>query len=189
MNIFFLVPIRGIAIQAIRQLLPHESGVSAGRRLGRIEQGWASPPHHGRRNGTGLVVAHDVAEARGVTFARGDRAIIKDLTTTINRGDRVGVIGPNGSGKTTLLNVLGGIYKPTFGRIFFDGEDVTQLRPHRRAQRGIGRTFQSVRLFKGMNVLENIIVGAERLGSEVVLSSIGAEQHCLAALDFVRHFA
>jgi branched-chain amino acid transport system permease protein len=96
------------------------------------------------------------------------------------------LVGPNGSGKTTLLNVLSGIYKPTTGRLFFDGQPVTRLLPHERAGRGIGRTFQNVRLFTSMSILENIIVGAERPGNAVAIGSNGVEQHALAALDFVR---
>jgi branched-chain amino acid transport system permease protein len=95
------------------------------------------------------------------------------------------LIGPNGSGKTTLLNVLSGIYKPTGGRIFFYGRDVTRLPPHERAGRGIGRTFQNIRLFTAMSVFDNVLVGAERPGNEVSASLVGLEQHALAALDFV----
>jgi branched-chain amino acid transport system permease protein len=96
------------------------------------------------------------------------------------------LVGPNGSGKTTLLNVLSGIYKPTKGRLFFEDQPVTRLLPHERTGRGIGRTFQNVRLFKSMSVLENAIIGAERPGNGVAVGSSGVEQHALAALDFVR---
>ena len=83
------------------------------------------------------------------------------------------------------MNVLSGIYKPAKGRLLFDGQDVTRLLPHERAKRGIGRTFQTARLFTSMSVLENIIVGAERPGNAVAIGSNGVEQHALAALDFV----
>jgi branched-chain amino acid transport system ATP-binding protein len=69
------------------------------------------------------------------------------------------VIGPNGAGKTTFFNVLTGIYKPTSGRIVFNGEDITGLRPDQITQRGIARTFQNIRLFNNMTVLENVLVG------------------------------
>jgi branched-chain amino acid transport system permease protein len=111
---------------------------------------------------------------------------VDEVELSVHRNTVHALVGPNGSGKTTLLNVLSGIYKPTNGRLFFGGEQVTRLLPHQRAQRGIGRTFQSVRLFSGMSVLENIIVGAERPGSALAAGSTGAEQHGLAALDFVR---
>jgi branched-chain amino acid transport system permease protein len=110
---------------------------------------------------------------------------VDEVELSVRRNTVHALVGPNGSGKTTLLNVLRGIYKPTNGRLFFDGHAVTRLLPHERAGRGIGRTFQNVRLFSGMSVLENIIVGAERPGNEVALGPTGMEQHALAALDFV----
>ena len=111
---------------------------------------------------------------------------LDEVELSVRRNTVHALVGPNGSGKTTLLNVLSGLYKPTNGRLFFDGQAVTRLQPHERAGRGIGRTFQNVRLFTSMSVLGNIIVGAERPGNEVAVGSTGAEQHALAALDFVR---
>ena len=110
---------------------------------------------------------------------------VDEVELSVGRNTVHALVGPNGSGKTTLLNVLSGIYKPTTGRLFFDGQPVTRLLPHERAGRGIGRTFQNVRLFTSMSVLENIIVGAERPGNAVAVGSNGVEQHALAALDFV----
>lgn len=72
------------------------------------------------------------------------------------------LIGPNGSGKTTMLNVLNGIYRPTGGTALFDGRDITHVPAHRRARLGIGRTFQNIRLFPGMTILNNVIIGAEQ---------------------------
>ena len=111
---------------------------------------------------------------------------VDEVELSVRRNTVHALVGPNGSGKTTLLNVLSGIYKPRNGQLFFDGQAVTRLLPHERAGRGIGRTFQNVRLFTAMSVLENIIVGAERPGNEVTVGSTGVEQHALAALDFVR---
>jgi branched-chain amino acid transport system ATP-binding protein len=71
----------------------------------------------------------------------------------------VSLIGPNGAGKTTFFNMLTGVYKPTAGRIVFDGEDVTAKPPHAVTARGIGRTFQNIRLFQNMTALENVLVG------------------------------
>jgi branched-chain amino acid transport system permease protein len=110
---------------------------------------------------------------------------VDEVELSVRRNTVHALVGPNGSGKTTFLNVLSGIYKPTNGRLVFDGQAVTRLLPHERAGRGIGRTFQNVRLFNARSVLENIIVGAERPGNEVALDSTGVEQHALAALDFV----
>ena len=69
------------------------------------------------------------------------------------------MIGPNGAGKTTFFNMLTGVYKPTAGRIVLDGEDVTGMPPHAITERGIGRTFQNIRLFQNMTALENVLVG------------------------------
>jgi branched-chain amino acid transport system permease protein len=97
------------------------------------------------------------------------------------------LIGPNGSGKTTLLNVLSGIYRPTGGRVEFDGSEITQLKPFQRAGHGLGRTFQNIRLFGDMNVLDNVRVGAERPGNVIKdgLAGDPVERRALAALEFV----
>jgi branched-chain amino acid transport system ATP-binding protein len=78
---------------------------------------------------------------------------------TIPRGTVISLIGPNGAGKTTFFNMLTGVYKPTAGRILFDGEDVTGKPPHAITEKGIGRTFQNIRLFQNMTALENVLVG------------------------------
>src|ERR687884_482053 len=82
-----------------------------------------------------------------------------DVDFTIPRGAVVSLIGPNGAGKTTFFNMLTGVYKPTAGQIVFDGVDVTGKPPHAITERGIGRTFQNIRLFQNMTALENVLVG------------------------------
>src|SRR5207302_6001031 len=77
----------------------------------------------------------------------------------VPRGAIVSLIGPNGAGKTTFFNMLTGVYRPTAGRIVFDGEDLTGKPPHAFTERGIGRTFQNIRLFQNMTGLENVLVG------------------------------
>ncbi len=74
-------------------------------------------------------------------------------------GGILAIIGPNGAGKTTLINVVNGVYHPSPGRIFLEGQDITHLSPHRIAGLGIARTFQNVTLFRGMSVLDNIMLG------------------------------
>jgi branched-chain amino acid transport system ATP-binding protein len=81
------------------------------------------------------------------------------VSVDVHEGEIVAVIGPNGAGKTTLLNAISGVYHPARGRILFDGQDRTFLRPSRVATLGIARTFQNVALFRGMSVLDNIMVG------------------------------
>jgi branched-chain amino acid transport system ATP-binding protein len=78
---------------------------------------------------------------------------------TVPRGAIVSLIGPNGAGKTTFFNMLTGVYRPTAGNVWFDGERMTNKPPHAYTQRGIGRTFQNIRLFQNMTALENVMVG------------------------------
>src|SRR6476646_7189099 len=82
------------------------------------------------------------------------------VSLTLRRGEILGLIGPNGSGKTTLVNVVTGVLAITAGRTLVDGTDITGWKSHRIARVGIGRTFQRVRLFGGMTVLENVVVAA-----------------------------
>ena len=83
------------------------------------------------------------------------------------------VIGPNGAGKTSLFNVISGFYKPQAGRVILDGEDITSMKPHTRAYRGMSRTFQNIALFAGMTVLDNVKLGAHtRLTGGVIASGL-----------------
>lgn len=82
-----------------------------------------------------------------------------NVSLQVNKGEIIAVIGPNGAGKTSLLNCISGLYRPSAGRIIFQGRDITRLPPHRRAQLGISRTFQNIELFKHLSVLDNIMLG------------------------------
>lgn len=84
---------------------------------------------------------------------------VSDLTLTVEEGSIVGLIGPNGAGKTTVFNCITGNYTPEQGRIFFAGEAITGLAPHRIVELGIARTFQSIRLFGQLPVIENVLAG------------------------------
>jgi branched-chain amino acid transport system ATP-binding protein len=84
---------------------------------------------------------------------------LQGVSVDVHEAEIVAIIGPNGAGKTTLLNAISGVYHPSRGHIFLDGRDRTFLPPHRVAGLGIARTFQNVALFRGMSVLENIMVG------------------------------
>jgi branched-chain amino acid transport system ATP-binding protein len=94
-----------------------------------------------------------------LTMQFGGLTAVKNLDFTIEEGEIRGLIGPNGAGKTTLFNVISGVYLPTSGRFFFQGRDITVLRPHVTARLGIIRTFQSTTLFKHFTVLRNVMVG------------------------------
>jgi branched-chain amino acid transport system ATP-binding protein len=89
----------------------------------------------------------------------GGLVAVDDIDFTVPEGAIVSLIGPNGAGKTTFFNMLTGVYKPTAGRVSFAGEDLTGKPPHAFTQRGIGRTFQNIRLFQNMTALENVLVG------------------------------
>ncbi len=89
----------------------------------------------------------------------GGLVAVNDVDFAIPRGSIVGLIGPNGAGKTTSFNMITGVYKPTSGLVVFDGEDIAGKPPHAATERGIGRTFQNIRLFQQMTALENVLVG------------------------------
>jgi len=84
---------------------------------------------------------------------------IENLSFTVSRGDIHSIIGPNGAGKTTLFNLITGVYKPSGGRVLFDGATVSGLPPYRLAERGMSRTFQNLQIFFNMTALENVMVG------------------------------
>jgi branched-chain amino acid transport system ATP-binding protein len=117
-------------------------------------------------NGKNLVVAEQLRKEFGGLVAT------DDVDFTIPRGAVVSLIGPNGAGKTTFFNMLTGVYKPTAGRIILDGEEVTGMPPHAITERGIGRTFQNIRLFQNMTALENVLVGMHSRLKGGVLGSI-----------------
>jgi branched-chain amino acid transport system ATP-binding protein len=96
-------------------------------------------------------------ELRGVTKSFGGLIVIDDLDLHVGEGEIVSVIGPNGAGKTTLFNLITGIYRPNTGDVLFAGESVVGLAPHEITNRGIARTFQSLRLFLNMSVKENVM--------------------------------
>jgi branched-chain amino acid transport system ATP-binding protein len=99
-------------------------------------------------------------EVQHVTQRFGGLVANHDVAIRIERGELVGLIGPNGAGKSTLFNLIAGVMRPTEGRIFFDGEDVTDWPATARCARGLARTFQVVKSFDTMSVIDNVIVGA-----------------------------
>lgn len=93
----------------------------------------------------------------GISF--GGLRAVDQLDLKVKKGQIVGLIGPNGAGKTTVFNIVTGVYKPTDGRVLWKGKEINGLPPYRVAERGIMRTFQTIRLFTGMSVLENVLAG------------------------------
>jgi len=112
---------------------------------------------------TGADTAGEVEDAilsaRGISKIFGGLSAVSDVDYAVPRKGIVSIIGPNGAGKTTFFNMLTGLYKPTTGRIAFDGDDITSGRPDRITKLGMARTFQNIRLFGTMSSLENVMVG------------------------------
>jgi branched-chain amino acid transport system ATP-binding protein len=98
-------------------------------------------------------------EARGVSKRFGGVLALNDVSFAIGPGDIYGMIGPNGAGKTTLFNVLTGIYRPDQGRFLLNRKNIERLKPNEIAAAGIARTFQNIRLFANLSVLENVMIG------------------------------
>jgi branched-chain amino acid transport system ATP-binding protein len=105
-------------------------------------------------NGTDRIL-----EASDVSKVFGGLVAVSDVDFSIPRKAIVSIIGPNGAGKTTFFNMLTGLYRPTTGRIVFDGRDITAGRPDRILSMGMSRTFQNIRMFATMSALENVMVG------------------------------
>jgi branched-chain amino acid transport system ATP-binding protein len=101
----------------------------------------------------------NVLEASGITKRFGGLVAVNDVDFAVPHKSIVSLIGPNGAGKTTFFNCMTGLYKPTSGTVMFDGSDITAKAPHIVTQAGVSRTFQNIKLFKTMTVLENVLVG------------------------------
>jgi len=103
----------------------------------------------------------------------GGVAALAGVTLEVNADDFFAIIGPNGAGKTSIFNCISGIYTPSRGRIVFNGQDITRVKPHRRAKLRIARTFQNIALFRGMSVLDNVKIGRHiRLRSGVLACGV-----------------
>jgi len=135
-------------------------------------------------------------EARGLTKYFGGVLALDHLDLAVARNEIVGLIGPNGSGKTTFFNLVTGLDVPDGGRVFFMGRDITGRPAHEIVERGIARTFQTLRLFNNMTVLENVLVGmhartrASAVGAVVRPPSVRAEEAAARewALEVLRIF-
>ncbi|WP_084536824.1 ABC transporter ATP-binding protein [Azospirillum halopraeferens] len=118
----------------------------------------ATPPDR-----AGEAAGNPIFEARNVSLRFGGVRALTEVSFHINKGELFSIIGPNGAGKTSMVNCISGRYRPTEGRVFFKGKDITDMTPNHRASLGIGRTFQNLALFGHMTVLDNIMVGRHHL--------------------------
>ncbi|NLW25691.1 MAG: ABC transporter ATP-binding protein [Clostridia bacterium] len=100
----------------------------------------------------------NLLEVKGITMQFGGLKAVANFNLNIDKNEIVGLIGPNGAGKTTCFNVIAGEYVPTQGKVFFEGRDITKSRPDQITKLGIARTFQNIRLFKDLTVLENVLI-------------------------------
>ncbi len=142
------------------------------------------------------MAENEMLKVEHVTQKFGGLTALSEINIRINRGEIVGVIGPNGAGKTTLFNLITGIYTPAEGRICLEGEDITGKKPYRIAEMGISRTFQNIRLFKKLTVMDNVIIGMHSRTKSNLLDAVfktprrrreekAGVQKALECLDFL----
>ena len=117
------------------------------------------------------MAADTLIEVKNITKHFGGLHAVSDCSLNVRRGSITGLIGPNGAGKTTLFNVVAGAYAPNAGHVYFDGEDVTGLRPHQLFKRGMLRTFQIAHEFSQMTALENLMMVPPGQPGESLLTS------------------
>lgn len=114
----------------------------------------------------------ELLKAQGVSKLFGGLKAVADFDVYINKGELVGLIGPNGAGKTTAFNLLTGVYQASTGSIDFDGKSILGLKPYEITQRGIARTFQNIRLFSELSVLDNVKIAYHSHVKYSVLESV-----------------
>ncbi|NLW74633.1 MAG: ABC transporter ATP-binding protein [Clostridiales bacterium] len=114
----------------------------------------------------------ELLEVNNIGISFGGLRAVDNVSLTIKNGQLYGLIGPNGSGKTTLFNMITGVYKPTSGTFYFNGENLTGKSPVEINKKGIARTFQNIRLFKNMSVIDNVKVGLHNKHKYTMFESI-----------------
>jgi branched-chain amino acid transport system ATP-binding protein len=127
-----------------------------------------------------LTAGAPLLRAQGLHKSFGGVHAVSDISLEVPSGSIFAIIGPNGAGKSTLLNLISGIYQPDSGSMSFDGHDLSGMRSHRRVRLGLARTFQKIRLFKQLSVLDNVVAGFH------VHHDIPAWQYVLHGAAFVR---
>jgi len=115
-------------------------------------------------------------EVKNITKRFGGLVAVKDFSLDVDRGQIKALIGPNGAGKTTAFNCVAGFYRANEGKVIFDGKDITSLRPDQICKLGLSRTFQVVRPFRGISVLDNVMVGAFARTNDAKVARAKAEE-------------
>ena len=144
-----------------------------------------------------LSTDNAILRVAGVSKHFGGVRAVADVSVDVPRGSIFSIIGPNGAGKTSLVNMLSGFYTPDTGDIEYQGQRINDLRPNQRAQRGIARTFQNIALFRGLTVLDNLMLGRHVRMKSGVLSSflywgpaqreeIRNRKRCEEIIDFLK---
>lgn len=130
-----------------------------------------------------------VLELNNITKNFGGISALTDVSFKINEGEIFGLIGPNGAGKTTMFNIITNMFLPTSGEISFLGEKISGTKPHKITDKGICRTFQNIRLFSQMTVLENVLVGGHCRIKSGVISSVIRTKSQRKEEEFIRETA
>jgi branched-chain amino acid transport system ATP-binding protein len=125
-----------------------------------------------------------ILEGKGVTKYFGGLAAVSNVDFYVKQGEALGLIGPNGAGKTTLFNLISAALTPRSGIIRFKGEEITGLKPYKICRMGVARTFQSVKVFPDMPVLDNVVLGSF-FGTSTGMSSADATREATELLEFV----
>ncbi len=157
--VFFVLFMRGGLIAVIKR---HLSGWEEPLRMAGPAAAAPEPAANPGARERGRPMSATVLSVRDLHIGFGGVRVLEGIDLDVKQGEIRGLIGPNGAGKTTLLNVICGIHRPQRGDVFLDGSSIVGLKPSAIAQRGLGRTFQTSQLFRGMTVLENMMTGLHR---------------------------
>ncbi len=118
------------------------------------------------------VISENVLEVNNLSISFGGLKAVDDVSFKLKKGELLGLIGPNGAGKTTLFNMLSGVYTPTSGKIILDGQKVNGISPDKLSKLGVARTFQNIRLFDNLTVLDNVKLAMNQYMEYGILSGI-----------------
>jgi branched-chain amino acid transport system ATP-binding protein len=130
----------------------------------------------------------DFFTVESLSISFGGLRAADDVSFGVTKGSIFSIIGPNGAGKTTIFNCINGLYKPDTGKIIFNGEDITGLKPYKIAKKGIARTFQNIELFSRMTTMENLMLGRHlHINTGVFSGATFFRRKSKAALEEIKH--